>query len=406
MIATADEFRTGIRGLDGTWPALPALWSYSSLRDAEECPRRWALSRATYPAIWDRPGYPPRPILPALLGDIVHRSLDLILRRLYEAGCASIADASAVDVLRALGGYSGLAERLIGEQMDSLQSNPRMADQVAGLRSALKARIPAIRQRVQALVARATLVPREPAGEAAADAVPASDRASLSAGSHPEVTLHAPELRMAGRADLITVGAGSCSIVDYKTGAPDGHHADQLRLYALIWARDIELNPEAMPATSLTLSYATHDERVEPLEPHALELLAQQLTDRIASTESELMLRPPPARPSPTTCRLCSVRQLCDDYWSSAAIDPASMPRGFGDCEGTIISQNGPRSWVIEVDSDRRSLLRTPTEDPGFRVGDRVRLLGAALARDDDSGDETITLTRTSEVFQLADRVY
>jgi PD-(D/E)XK nuclease superfamily len=405
VIATADEFRTGIQGLDGVWPALPTLWSYSSLRDAEECPRRWALSRATYPAIWDRPGYPPRPILPALLGDIVHRSLDLILRRLYEAGCESIADASAVDVLRALGGYSGLAERLIGEQMDSLQSNPRMADQVSGLRSALKARIPAIRQRVQALLVRATLVPRELAGEAAADAVPASGRAPLSTGSHPEVTLHAPQLRVAGRADLITLGPGSCSIVDYKTGAPDDHHADQLRLYALLWARDIELNPEAMPATSLTLSYATHDERVEPPEPHALELLTQQLTDRIAATEGELMLRPPPARPSPTTCRLCSVRQLCDDYWGSAAIDAALTPQGFGDREGTVISQNGPRSWVIEVESVRRSLLRTPTEDPGFRVGDRVRLLGAALARDDDSGDETITLTRTSEVFQLADGV-
>jgi hypothetical protein len=405
VIATADEFRTGIRGLEGVWPALPTLWSYSSLRDAEECPRRWALSRATYPAIWDRPGYPPRPILPALLGDIVHHSLDLILRHLYEAGCESIADASAVDVLRALGGYSGLAERLIGEQMDSLQANPRMADQVSGLRSALKARIPAIRQRVQALLARATLVPREPAGETAADAVPAPDRAPLSMGSHPEVTLHAAELRMAGRADLITLGPGSCAIVDYKTGAPDDHHADQLRLYALLWARDTELNPAAVPATSLILSYTTHDERVEPLEPHSLEPLAQQLTDRIAATERELVLRPPPARPSPTTCRLCSVRQLCDDYWSSAAIDAASTPQGFGDREGTIISQNGPRSWVIEVESDRRSLLRTPTEDPGFRVGDRVRLLGAALARDDDSGDETITLTRTSEVFQLADGV-
>lgn len=405
MIATAAEFRTGIRGLDGVWPALPTLWSYSSLRDAEECPRRWALSRATYPAIWDRPGYPPRPILPALLGDIVHRSLDLILRRLYEAGCESIADASAVDVLRGLGGYSGLAEQLIGEQMDSLQANPRMADQVSGLRSALKARIPTIRQRVQALLARATLVPREPAGETAAEIAPAPDRTPLSAGSHPEVTLHAPELRMAGRADLITLRPGSCAIVDYKTGAPDEHHADQLRLYALLWTRDTELNPEAVPATSLTLAYATHDERVEPLEPHALNLLDQQLTDRIAATEGELTLRPPPARPSPTTCRLCGVRQLCDAYWSSAIVEAASTPPGFGDREGTIISQNGPRSWVIEVESNRRSLLRTLSEDPGFRVGDRVRLLGAALARDDDNGDETITLTRTSEVFQLADGV-
>src|SRR5207247_1291621 len=77
-------------GVHGSWPEPPEFWSYSSLYEAEVCPRRWSLKRASYEGIWSRSGYPPRPSMPAIVGDVVHRALDAILRALYDAGCASV----------------------------------------------------------------------------------------------------------------------------------------------------------------------------------------------------------------------------------------------------------------------------------------------------------------------------
>src|SRR5689334_22506494 len=106
--AALDTFRTRVRGVCGTWPQVPEFWSYSSLKDAEDCPRRWALARAKYPEIWNRAGYPPTAALPAAVGDVIHRSLDAILQLLHSEGCASIHDPTAVAALRRVGGFSSL----------------------------------------------------------------------------------------------------------------------------------------------------------------------------------------------------------------------------------------------------------------------------------------------------------
>ena len=41
-----------------TWPEPPREMSVSSLRAIESCPRRWALSTASYPNLWRGIGYP------------------------------------------------------------------------------------------------------------------------------------------------------------------------------------------------------------------------------------------------------------------------------------------------------------------------------------------------------------
>jgi hypothetical protein len=213
-------------------------------------------------------------------------------------------------------------------------------------------------------------------------------------------------LRFVGRADLITVEEGACSITDYKTGAQDQHHADQLRTYALLWRQDGERNPANIPVIHLILSYSTKDEYVAPPSETELNALARELDDRITRVETELQLRPPRARPALPMCQLCSVRHLCEPYWAGPALETlAAAPTdsiNFPDCEATIISRNGPRSWMIQLHAtEEPALLRTPTEDSGFGGGDRVRLLDVALATDDDTGRLTLTLTQTSEVYIL-----
>ena len=54
-MTTMDTFDTRVEAADGQWPTPPKWMSYSSLNEAELCPRRWALRRATYPEIWAAP---------------------------------------------------------------------------------------------------------------------------------------------------------------------------------------------------------------------------------------------------------------------------------------------------------------------------------------------------------------
>jgi hypothetical protein len=400
-MSNGDEFTTAVRGVAGMWPPPPAVWSYSSLRDAEECPRRWMLSRATYPSIWGRAGYPPRPMLPAVVGDAVHRVLELILRGLHDRGCQSLADPCAVEVLKELGGYSKLIEGVIDEQLRDLKDNPRIASPISGLRSALRMRVPDIRHRVQGVITRTTLKPIASADRAVLDT---PQRRPLGDGSYPEVELRVPELRFGGRADLLTIDDGACTITDYKTGVPNAHHAEQVRTYALLWSRDGELNPNKLPVQQLVLAYGTHDERLDPPTEADLAALAEQLVNGTAEAESQLLLRPPPARPAPAMCRLCGVRQLCEDYWDAlkhTATPLSGDETDWFDYEGTVTSKNGPRSWLVMADKGSTLLLRTSSETTTFRPGDKIRLLNLLRGRDPDSPVPIGTLTQASEVFLL-----
>jgi hypothetical protein len=263
--------------------------------------------------------------------------------------------------------------------------------------------VPEIRQRVQSVVTRMPLGPTSPpSGEEAG-----GGRGSLGPGSYPEIELRAPQLRFFGRVDLLSVQADQVTITDYKTGQPDPHHADQLRMYALLWQHDEDLNPAGVPATSLSIVYAAHDELLDAPAAAELDELASTLHMRIEAAETELRMRPPPARPAPDTCRYCSVRHMCEEYWADMAAPSAGEVGGdpvFADCEGTIARRNGPRSWVLTLEPTRfEVLLRTPTETPGFDTGDRVRLLGVVYGADDDAERTVVTITQASEVFLLGE---
>ena len=397
MTGPTDTFRTAVRASDGRWPTPPTMWSYSSLRDVEQCPRRWMLSRATYPELWPGWGYPSRPPVAALVGDIVHGVLELLVRRIRDAGCSSLADPGVVGLLKELGGYTRLVEDGIEHRLGELADNPRMASRIDPLRTALRARAPDMRQRVQALVARTPLLLTP-----TTDVDDAGPSSSLTPGAHPEVELRAPSLRLAGRVDLLVIDDQGCEITDYKTGAPDDHHADQVRLYSLIWSRDDEHNPHSLPVRRLTLSYPTHDVDVAPLDDRALDALAVATTAAIEAAESALQERPPPAVPRPEICGFCGVRQLCNDYWGSQTNLLGEAGDWF-DFEGTVVDQNGSRSWLLATTAEPVLLLRTPSESVPFSIGDRLRLLVLRREEDEEVTLPVAVLTSASEVFPLTD---
>lgn len=402
-MTTTQEFLAASAG-PARWPSPPEQWSYSSLREAEECPRRWSLSRATYPAVWDRSGYPQRPVVASLVGEVVHSALERVLRALHAEGCDSRVGTAAVSILRQLGGYSVLVRVAIEEQLRRLEPNPRMAPRIETLRAVLNKHVPEIRQRVQSIVTRMPLAPSGRALEGQAG----GGRGPLGPGSYPEIELRAPQLRFFGRVDLLSVGTGQVTITDYKTGQPDPQHVDQLRIYALLWHHDDELNPWRVPAASLVIVYSAHDEFLDGPDAVELDDLATTLDARIESAQSQILLRPPPARPAPDVCRYCSVRHMCEEYWAGLAPPVAGdvgADRVFVDCEGTITGRNGPRSWMLTLKpTSFEVLLRTPTETPGFDAGDRVRLLGLIYGADDDCERTVATVTQASEVFVLTER--
>ena len=338
----------------------------------------------------------------ALVGDIVHGVLEILVAQFDAAGCASLEDPHVVAVLKHLGGYSRLVEEGIDSHLSLLSSNPRMSDHVDRLRTVLRAKIPDMRQRIQALIARKPelLGPRfEDAGASVAGP------GGLVPGVHPEVELRAPSLTLAGRIDLLIVDDEGCDLTDYKTGAVDEHHADQLHFYSLIWSRDEEHNPHSLPTRRLTLSYPNHDVDVPPLDEEELGLLAHATTKAVTRARSALEERPPPALPDPEVCGFCGVRQLCEEYWienRSSPVEETTDSEWF-DFEGTVAQQNGSRSWLLAASVEPVLLLRTPNEMVTFALGTRLRLLNLRREKDDQVSLPVAILTSASEVFMIAD---
>ena len=238
----------------------------------------------------------------------------------------------------------------------------------------------------------------------------------LGHGSHPEVMLRAQTMRWSGRADLLTCAPGATEIVDYKTGAPDDSHVEQLRIYALLWFRDRQVNPAARIASRLVVAYPVEDVVVEAPSEEELSSLEAELVTRTEAVRAHLGRRPPEARPAEALCATCPVRQLCGEYWALlgqvellAAAKSTAEPL-WGDLEMVVDARNGPRSWWASVASgasrgqSNRVMLRTATESPPFGPDTSIRVVNGAIIRDEEVDVPIVTLTAYSEVFVLSGR--
>jgi PD-(D/E)XK nuclease superfamily len=154
-----------------------------------------------------------------------------------------------------------------------------------------------MRQVVQAVVSMAELAPPEPGTNRDEPGM----REPLGRGSHPEVELRASSIGWVGRADLLSIRdtASGCGITDYKTGARSDHHAEQLRVYALLWYLDAVLNPDQTLAEDLTIRYPDGQVQVSPPTRADLATMRDRLTERTAAALDQMNERPPRARPSP-----------------------------------------------------------------------------------------------------------
>lgn len=399
-MSEARVFDPGVAESIAVLPDAPELWSYSSLKTVEACPRRYVLSRATYAELWGRAGYPEVPNQAALFGDVVHDSLETIVRALAAHGCTSSIGADAIAVLKELGGYTEVVKAMMVKRLARLKDNPRLSGDGRGrLQDQLEQRIPEAREEVQHHLHRMRLIPREAAGSVSGGGSP---RYLRSVGSHPEAALQADDMRLWGRIDLLTVGSDRVDITDYKTGAEDESHLDQLRFYAVLWDRDSVSNPGRTPLGTLTASYPTREVSIDAPDNGQLQSLADALTTRIASADDHARSDAPTAQPG-DHCRFCSVRSLCSAYWPTTP-DPRDVKRGaWFDFEGTVAERNGIKSWWLHDSSpeNKALLLRTTAAHHVFESGQRLRLLGLRREEDPETDISVAVLTQMSEVFEV-----
>jgi hypothetical protein len=408
------QFDPGVEASAGVWPKRPDLWSYSSLKEVESCPRRWMLTRAQYPDLWSGSGYPTIPAIAALFGDVVHGALETIVKALVAAGCESTRVAGAAQVLRQLGGITAVVEHALTDRLARLDGNPRMdGDRGRRLGREIKDRVPEARAQVQAYLSRTALpAGSQPKGAAIPDggntgSSSRPQRRPVGAGAHPEITLTADELRLTGRVDLLTVADDAVRITDYKTGVEDPSHLDQLHTYALLWDLDRAANPSGRKVTDLTAAYPSREVSVPGPAEAKLRVLQQTFESRIAAADAELAAPMPAAITREDTCGFCQVRQLCGEYWDQVVPAPASVsPGAWFDYQGIVGPQNGVRSWwMMSRRTGRRELLlRTPSPSTALTSGSQIRVLGIRL-EDDPEVDAFIgAMSASSEVFVVTDQ--
>ena len=381
----------------------PSMWSYSSLKEVETCPLRYALSRADYPDLWEQHGYPRLPIPAAIRGNVVHGALEIIVKALVKTGCTSTRSAEAVAVLRELGGYTRVAEEVLAVQLARFEGNPRLReDQRDQLTCGLTDWVPEAREQIQTSLNRMDLRPSPASGTVTTTSDPTT-RYPARTGDHLEKELVAEELRLKGRIDLLSVDVDGVRITDFKTGAEDPAHHDQLRLYALLWDADSTVNPDGLPVTELVAVYPDHKVAVSVPSAADRVTLRVDVAARIEVADTVVTANRPTAKVG-KHCGLCSVRGVCGPYWVAGAERTAEVSDGaWYDLTGTVVSEHGVKSFVLrEGRTSSHVLVRTPTPAFTLPLGSDIRILGARRVVDSDDEESLIAaLTSTSEVLEL-----
>lgn len=386
--------------------------TYSTLRELEACSRRWALASADYPEVWPGRGYPRRLSIPRIAGTIVHDVIDHVTRALVRTRCLTIQAPEAVQVMRDLGGFTRLLEEAAERALSSYTNNPRAANRLEVARRTLQSQLPDFRRRAQALLMSVRTAPADvpPPPDVASGDERRPTRHPLRPGAYSEVDVIASVMRWKGTIDLLTVSQAGSEIVDFKTGEPSDDHSLQVRIYALLWSLDRELNPTGTPPTTLVVAYTKGQTPVPAPRTQDLDTLRRDISARSdAARRFEGSI--PPAKPSPDNCANCDVRQICDDYWTDTAqqlVHPTPGVSDVIDGEFVLGARLGPANWEIThrvvspTAQAKPNVLRCAEPKVDLRTGIVVRVVGGQIwTAPDEKGLVTLNVGPTSELYVL-----
>lgn len=376
------------------WAGAPAQYSYSTLKSLRECPLRWPLQRSRY---GETRGFPERPIVAAMIGKIIHSALDQLFRALAAHGLPPVGCAPFQRVLRELDLVSKIRASLRARQ-DDLSANPRAAgqriiaserdlyNQVCRLFHPVYAQARAARQERQ----------ERPPRKCMDESIHELLAKLYTKGTLSEVKLIHPTLPLLGIIDLLWDDRGQTRIVDFKTGAPQPQHREQIELYALLWWRVTGDRP-----VSLEIRHPAGVETYD-IDETTLLALEARLAEELRSLSADLDHPPCVARPG-LHCRHCDVRALCDTYWTGCQ-RASSLLEGdtWCDAELTVIAAVSGAE-VLCHDRAGNELTLTFDEDTAatlepWEPGEELRVLSALQP----AGRAELQLRRGSEVFRRA----
>jgi hypothetical protein len=333
-----------------------------------------------------------------------------------------------VRTLKLLGGVSAVLELVLEDTVSDWLSNPRLAPRAQELIAELRRQLPALRQRVQQFLGRLDLAHVRHSAQESDTRDSGGPTRPLSPGVYAEVPLVNDDLGWFGKADLLRIGdpvvGEADEIIDFKTGSPKDDHALQLRIYALLWAKEKNRNPTGRRVTRLTVLYPTGAADVPaPFTDEEVTLLTDDLITRTEKAYASIRQAPPVATPSREACEWCDVRHMCTAYW--APLIPGGLAqvrdqsRDEADVELHVLASQAAWSWQARVEAvgalsgelpnGARVLVRARPHDTHLASllmsGTRVRVLGARLlAPSDESGGlPVLGLLRSTEVFVVGD---
>jgi hypothetical protein len=382
----------------------PTAVAVQPLGPIEACPRKWALGHAQYPDVWDGRGYPDRPAIGAIAGRVAHLAIEKITQVLDDGQPPTFE--AAVGHLRALGGISQVIGLCTADELVRLRRNPRSRNRCDALAVELQRRIPDLRLIVQSALNRAL----EPTDlQAPPQKRTAHGRTALGYGYHPEVELLPANLNWVGYADAIRLTESACEIIDYKTGSPSPVHEEQLRIYALLWARDLTANPQHRLATRLAVVYSASTHEAVAPNPAELAALETALKARSEAARDAVAGPVPLANVAADQCRYCDVKHLCRDYWSArgqselADVTPPRLRSIQGVLTGT--RSEAVAEMTVELDpylATGTAVIVTRLDHHRVTLGQRVRLIDVQVIEDPDTGSSIVALSALSEIYVVA----
>lgn len=393
------------------WPAKPQYMSITKLINIESCPRRWALSSATYPGLWSGSGYPPVLYEATLIGQIIHLAVEMVSQELYRVGCKSIEDVLFMTALRNLGGYTKIISKCTQNIIEKHSNNPRFFYRRDRITSTLLTKKDHLRETLQILInklfAEAIFISYQSKSQG-------YSQLALTNGVYSEVKLTSDKLGWVGIADAIKLDEDICEIVDFKTGNPKPEDELQIKAYSLLWVHDKAVNPSARPANKLTILYTDDELTVPALTQYQINALETEIADRTKKVSQDLEENPPKANPSLQNCQYCSVRHLCKEYWEPKAQQLLLQQRketeqkNF-DVELDILSERGHFIWDVLIVSNLLPnngkaifSLENKHAEMGKNLfsGCRVRVINAYIINQmEDDSPLLITLSTQGELF-------
>ncbi len=407
-------------GPDGP-AAPPSGMSYSALLEMEACPRRWSLARASYSALWEGYGYPTNPSIAAFDGQIIHRSVERIIKLIVSSNIEAVDELAFVNMMRENGGYLAIIESEIQRLGQELAENPRLSHRRSDFEAELTGRLDALRETVQLFVS-SLEIPQVTARNDGWNFVP--DR-SLRKGHYAEMELRSERIGWKGKVDHLKVTGDGCEIVDFKTGAEKPDHLLQMDIYDLLWNHDVGRNPVPLRVKRKTLVYPKKIVDVPPLSSEALEAFAESIFVRSTAAVAAISIPLPVAHISVSNCRFCHVRQMCASYWDQNAQESLrdvqsqesiALAKSNTDLEVFLLSSISPRVWKARVIV---GMFIAPGTEILIHLGDlagrwldilesnsRVRLLNVFLIRspdDEEAATPTVGIRHSSELFVVAE---